>query len=93
MYITCKLHVKVTCNIHVHYVHVCYMYITCILHVQVTCTLCTCILHVYYMYITCPISDHTVPVSIFDVRLHWVQLFFETPATKILFDSVFRLGP
>ena len=44
------------------------------------------------MYITCPISDHTVPVSIFDVRLHWVQLFFETPATKsfstVFFDSV-----
>ena len=93
--VTYILHVSCMYKLHVNSVHVCYMYVTCMLHVQVTCALCTCILYVYYMFITCPISDHTIPVSIFEVRLHWVQLFLKNPKREHLkrLDSVFRLGP
>ena len=55
--------------------YIMYMYVTCILHVSHMYKLHVHYVHVYYMY--------TVPVSIFDVRLHWVQLFFETPGHKI----------
>ena len=93
--VTYILHVSCMYKLHVNYVHVCYMYVTCMLHVQVTCALCTCILYVYYMFITCPISDHTIPVSIFEVRLHWAQLFLKNPKREHLkrLDSGFRLGP
>ncbi len=77
-YITCKLHVKVTCT--------CYMYVTCMLHVYYMYKLHVHYVHIHYMYITCTL--HALSVTILYQYLFLTSastgfnFFLKLPATK-----------